>query len=269
LFTYFEAGLSATGRYIGQRPTEERIYLSSVAPEHPSVLYNSSRRPNVKGYNGRVCAVLVDNAAYEVSYVVVPAEDKKGLSRLQTYLPQGWVAGEGPLHYDLPYYVAYRVPAGARAQVAPTHAQTVNWDNQIRLLGYDLDRDRFRPGETIQLTLYLSASSELEAGHPVANYTAFVHLLGPLNAATGGPLWAQDDSEPCRRGYRTKFWGANEIVVDHYAVTVPTDAPAGEFEIAMGFYEWQTLQRLPVLDAAGQVTGDHAILASVRVERGD
>jgi hypothetical protein len=155
--------------------------------------------------------------------------------------------------------------------------RAVNWDNQIGLLGYDLDRTRFKPGETIHLTLYYGTSSQLgdgsssaghlDAGHPDAHYTVFVQLLGPRNVASGGPLWAQDDSEPCRRGYRTGFWGPNEIVVDHYAVTIPTEAPAGDFEIAMGFYEWQTLQRLPVLDANGQVVADHVILASVRVTR--
>ena len=97
------------------------------------------------------------------------------------------------------------------------------------------------------------------------DYTAFVHLLGPNNPATGGPLWAQDDSEPCRRSYRTSAWGPGEIVIDRYAMTIPPEAPAGEYSIVMGLYEWQTLQRLPVLDDAGQAARDHVILASVKV----
>ncbi len=264
LFTYFEAGLSATGQYIEQRPREEHIYLSSVSPQHPSVLYNSQRRPNVKGYNGRVCLVLADGATHDVGYVIVPAEDKQGLPLLQTYLPQGRVADEGPLHYGQPYFVAYHVPAGAQAEVVPAHVQAVNWGNQIELLGYDLDKGTFQPGETIHLTVYYRATDQ-----PQADYTVFVHLLGADNPATGGPLWAQDDSEPCRRNYPTSAWGADEIVVDRYTVTIPAEAPAGEYRIAMGLYEWQTMQRLPVLDDAGQVAGDHVILTSMRVESGE
>jgi hypothetical protein len=265
LFTYFEAGLSATGRYIRMRPSEERIYLSSVSPEHPSVLYNSWRRSNVKGYNGRACLVLADGAVHDVSYVIAPAEDKNGLPKLQAALPQGWVADEGPLHYGRPYFLAYRVPAGARAQVAPGHVREVDWakgdgDVRLRLLGYDLDKTAFAPGDTAYLTLYCRATGQVEG-----DYTVFVHLLGPHNPATGGPLWAQDDSEPCRRSYRTSAWGPNEIVVDRYAMTIPPDAPAGEYEIEVGFYRWDTLVRLPVLDAAGQIAADHVILTSVNV----
>jgi hypothetical protein len=57
-------------------------------------------------------------------------------------------------------------------------------------------------------------------------------------------------------------------VVDRYAVTLPAEAPAGEYQLAMGLYEWQTLQRLPVLDDAGQVAGDHVVLTSVAVASG-
>jgi hypothetical protein len=100
------------------------------------------------------------------------------------------------------------------------------------------------------------------------NYTAFVHLLGPHNPATGGPLWAQDDSEPGRRGYPTSAWAAGEIVIDGYALEIPQDAPEGEYRIAVGLYEWQTMQRLPVLDEEGRVIGDQAALGTLAVAVG-
>ncbi len=36
----------------------------------------------------------------------------------------------------------------------------------------------------------------------------------------------------------------------------------------MGFYRWDTMVRLPVLDAAGQAAGDHVILTTVKVTEG-
>ena len=269
LFTHFEAGKSAIGRYIKDLPPEERIYISPVPVDHHSVAVNSERRPGVKSYHGKLCFVAVDGAPAEATYVIVPAEDKEGLSLLQTYLSQGRVVDEGPLHYGQPYFLAYRVPAGARAQIAPGHAHEVDWLEEdggarLRLLGYDLDETALEPGDTLHLTAYYAATGQIRG-----DYTAFVHLLGPHNPATGGPLWAQDDSEPCRRSYRTSAWEPHEIVVDHYAMALPPDAPAGEYEIEMGFYEWQTLARLPVVDAGGQMVGDHAILAAVQVVSGE
>jgi hypothetical protein len=54
-------------------------------------------------------------------------------------------------------------------------------------------------------------------------------------------------------------------VIDVYALAVPENAPAGEYRIAIGLYEWQTLTRLPVLGDAGQVVGDHVVLGSLQI----
>jgi 4-amino-4-deoxy-L-arabinose transferase-like glycosyltransferase len=260
LFTYFEAGLSAMGQYAWERPPGERLYLSSVAPEHPSVGFNSRQRPGIKGYNGRFCMVVVDQAAHDTTYVIVPSDDKNSLGLLQEYLPQGRVTDQGPLHYQLPYFLAYLVPAGTPAQLPPFTPLQANWDNKIGLLGYALDSPAYAPGDTIHLTLYYRALGKVDK-----DYTVFTHLLGTLNPATGGPLWAQSDSEPCRRGYRTSVWEADEVVIDHFELAIPTQAPPGEYELEMGFYDWHTLERLPVLDANGQPASDHVTLIRLRV----
>jgi len=260
LFTYFEAGLSAAGRYVAQRPPEERIYLSSFSPDHPSVAYNSQRRPGVKSYNGRVCLVLADQPPGGATYIVVPAEDEQGVELLQRYLPRGRVVDYGPLHYGQPYFVAFHVPAGASARVYPARVEAVNWGDGLELLGYDLGEERYQAGDEIRVTTYMRAT-----GRPQTNYTGFVHLVGPDNPVAGGPLWAQDDSEPCRRTYPTSSWETDEIVVDHWSLHIPADAPAGEYHIAMGFYQWPSLERLPVLDASGGVVADHVVLRSLQI----
>jgi hypothetical protein len=227
------------------------------------VSYNSRRRPDVRGYNGRVCLVVADRPEEGATYVIAPAEDKRGLEQLEAFQPQGSVVSEGPLHYGQPYYLAYYVPAGAPADVEPAFARQVNWGDPLELLGYDLARKPYRPGDVVHLTTYFRALEEVRN-----DYTVFVHLLGPHNPTTGGPLWAQDDSEPCRRAYPTSAWGPREIVVDHWALHIPPNAPPGEYQVALGFYHWPTLERLPVLDESGEVTGDHVLLTSLQV-RGD
>jgi hypothetical protein len=264
LFTHFEVGPSEIGRAIGALPAEERVYLSPVPVDHPSVVLYSGRRPGVQGFQGRFCTVAVDRAAQDTSYVIAHHDDRESLPRLAALYPQSEARGAGALHYGQPYFSVFRVPAGIAPEVLPQQVTDIDWDASeatIRLWGVDLDQASYRPGEQVKLTLYWRTTAELKV-----DYTVFVHLLGPEdNPATGGPLWAQDDSEPCRRGYRTSAWTTDELVIDPYLLAVPENAPAGEYRIEIGLYEWRTMLRLPVLDDVGQVRGDHAELLSLRI----
>jgi 4-amino-4-deoxy-L-arabinose transferase-like glycosyltransferase len=260
LFTHFETGQSAIGEYIKGCPDKEQIYISPVPADHYSVVLNSEQRQGIKSYNGQVCLVVPTRTAHDTTYVVVPAEDKNSLGLLQECFPRGKVVDEGPLHYHQPYFLAYRVPAGIEAQIEPSHKLEANWDNKIQLLGYDLDAPTYKAGETIRLTLYYKGLGQIDT-----DYTVFTHLLGPHNPDSGGTLWGQDDSEPCRRGYPTSAWDADEIVVDHFFISIPAEAPPGDYELEMGFYEWWTLEHLPVLTTAGRVAGDRVILSQLRV----
>ena len=265
LFIHFEAGLSAIGDYIGKLPAKERVYISPAPPEHPSIVLHSNQRQDVKGYNGRVCLVLPTRVTEDTTYVIVPGDDKNSLGLLQKYFPEGGIVGEGPLHYQQPYFLAYRVPARAELEIEPSHQLKANWADEIELLGYDLDTPTYKGGEAIRLTLYYHALREMRV-----NYTVFVHLRGPYNPATDGPLWGQDDSEPCRYCYPTAVWDVGEMVIDTmFAIPIPADAPPGDYDLVMGFYQWPTLERLPVVDVAGQVAADDTIvLGQVHVTTG-
>ncbi len=261
LFTHFEAGESAIGRYVGQLPAQEEIYISPVPPTHPSVVFNSQERKGLKGYNGRVCMVAPERTIHDTTWVIVPRDDKNSLDLLGRYFPQGKIVTEGPLHYDEPFFLAYRVPAGLEAQVHPAHPLRANFDHKIQFLGYDLGASTYKPGETIQLFLYYQRLSRI-----AKDYTVSTQLLGPYNPATNGPLWAQDDSEPCRRFYPTSIWDEGEIIRDQYTLSIPAETPPGDYALIMGFYDWHTLQRLPVRRAEGEAgAGDHVELTSVKV----
>lgn len=254
LFTHFEAGLAAIGQSIAGLPAEERVTVSPVYVGHPSIVYNSRERSNVQGYHGEHCLVLPYHANHGTTYIIVPGEDHVSLARLQTYLPQGRAIANGPLHYQQPYFVSYRVPAGAEALVAPAHKLEANWANQIQLLGYDSALDQAQ--SSISLRLYYHALSKMDT-----DYTAFVQLIGPDNPKTGGSLWSQSDSEPCRRYRPTSTWRTDELLIDDLELALPADLIAGEaYSLIVGFYDWKTLERLMVLDATGQPVGDHLVL---------
>jgi hypothetical protein len=99
----------------------------------------------------------------------------------------------------------------------------------------------------------------------ITDYTVFTHLLGPYNPNTQGPLWSQDDSEPCRGGYATSLWVMDEIVADRFELPIPVDAPPGEYELTMGFYNLLTMERLPVQNFESQADDRAVSLGSVFV----
>jgi 4-amino-4-deoxy-L-arabinose transferase-like glycosyltransferase len=254
LFTHFEAGLVAIGQTIANLPDEERVYVSPVYVGHPSIRYNSRERSDVKGYHGDYCLVLPYQAEHGTTYIIVPGEDRRSVSRLQTYLPQGTLIADGPLHYQQPYFVSYHVPAGAQARTELTHELVANWANQIQLLGYDAAYDEDSNRISIQLSYRALRTMDTD-------YTAFVQLIGPYNPKTGGPLWSQSDSEPCKRYRPTSTWSTDEMLIDDFALTVPVDLVSGEaYELIMGFYDWKTLERLMVVDETGQPVSDYLVL---------
>jgi hypothetical protein len=170
------------------------------------------------------------------------------------------VVDRGGYHLGGPYFLAYRILAGCEAQVAPTHDARVRWKDAMGLLGYDLDQDVCRAGDTVQVTLTYQSLKQIEE-----RYTVFLHLLGSENQDTGSPLWAQDDSEPCRGFYPTSSRHEGEIVIDRLELTVPPDAPPGEYELAVGFYDVWTRERVPVTAAGVAAAHNVVSLGEVQV----
>jgi 4-amino-4-deoxy-L-arabinose transferase-like glycosyltransferase len=135
------------------------------------------------------------------------------------------------------------------------YPRQANLGDRVEFLGYDLDRTRVAPGETLHLILYWRALSAMET-----SYTVFTHLLDGANQIRG-----QQDNPPLGGTYPTTLWAPGEVVADEYALEVDADAQPGTHAIEIGLYVVETGQRLPVLDAAGQVTGDRILASEVEV----
>jgi len=264
--THFEAGISAIGEYVGDLPPGEQVYTSPEPPSHPAIRFHSGLRDDVRGYNGRVCLAMPRETEADTTFVIVPGKDDDSLDRLNRTFPQGQVTHQEIVVGDRPYFVAYRVPAGARADLNPTHPLEARWADRIRLLGVDLDhkdQNTYRPGDTVELTLYYEDIAPMET-----RYTAFVHLLGPENPATGSPLWAQNDSEPCHGFYATTSWHRGEVLLDRIELPVPDDAPAGTYRLGTGFYDVVTQERLPVASEDAPTEHDVLRLGEIRIREG-
>jgi len=131
----------------------------------------------------------------------------------------------------------------------------INFEDKIALVGYEMDRRAARPGQTIHLTLYWEALSEMDE-----NYTVFTHVLGEEDR-----IWAQEDSWPQDGNSPTSTWKRGQVIEDHYELTLHPETPMGVYELEIGWYLAETGQRLRVLGKGGFVQGDRVLLTRVRV----
>ena len=131
------------------------------------------------------------------------------------------------------------------------------FDEGVRLLGYDLGANSYRPGDAVPLTLYWQAEGQISQ-----RYKVFTHVLGEVyNINSDNFLWGQQDNEP-RNGRRpTTTWRTSEIIVDAYAIPLDPLAPPGVYQIEIGLYDPVTGERLLLSDGT-----DHRILTTIRVE---
>ena len=145
----------------------------------------------------------------------------------------------------LPAYVSYdaeQFAAPFRADVAslepppdpPARVQDATLGESLRLRSAHLPQTRYAAGDTLHLLLVWEPLQPLSQ-----DYKVFVHVAGP----DGRPV-AQWDGLPGLNTARTSQWPAGEPFRDHVLLTLPADAPAGEYALLAGMYDGETGARL-------------------------
>jgi 4-amino-4-deoxy-L-arabinose transferase-like glycosyltransferase len=125
----------------------------------------------------------------------------------------------------------------------------------VLFLGYDLSSEDVKPGDTLHLTLYWQALSEMQV-----SYTVFTHLLDAEER-----VWGQTDSMPLRGEAPTTSWVSGEVIADEYDITEDAGVPPGDYAIEIGMYDASTGQRLAVFTDRGREGGDRLLLGEVTI----
>lgn len=108
------------------------------------------------------------------------------------------------------------------------HRIDVQFDNVARLLGYEVQPMRARPGERVAVTLYWQTLARTER-----DYAVFVHLLSET-----GTMIAQRDTYPGLGRYPTSTWDPGVAFADTYRVDIPETAYAPDRGyIQVGLYD--------------------------------
>jgi hypothetical protein len=130
----------------------------------------------------------------------------------------------------------------------PVH---INFDDQIALIGFQLDRQTLHPTGTLTLDLWWQALSA-----PETDYVIFSHLVLPPDA-----VWAGQDAQPQDGAAPTAHWRPGDIIPDQHRLTLPVEAPAGVYFVEIGIYDPADFERLPV-----DFSTKGIVLGRVRVE---
>jgi len=75
---------------------------------------------------------------------------------------------------------------------------------------------------------------------PEKSYSVFVHI------SDADRVWAQSDGVPQNWSRPTTGWVEGEYVVDERAITLPPDAPRGEYVIYVGMADAVTGERVKI-----------------------
>ena len=159
-----------------------------------------------------------------------------------------WERREGPLR---PYASPSdpRETASARFETEDWRVALTHWAAPIAVA----------PGEK------LSVSTHWQAANPSStDYNMFVHLRDEsgrtVATGDGPPNWFVP--------LPTSRWlGGEDGVWSTHAVDLPADLTSGRYDLVVGWYDWQTGARLPLVDGLGNPAGDEFVLGPVTVDR--
>jgi hypothetical protein len=136
-------------------------------------------------------------------------------------------------------------------------ASPANFEETVQLLGYDLPRATWRPGEKLALRLYWLVQKA-----PPENYEVFLHLA---NLDDSGKV-AQSDTD-LMGGYNPAArWLPGELIVDERQLELGADVRPGTYRLLLGMYRPQNTQNLIVRGAPEVLPGNRVVLTEIEVQ---
>lgn len=145
-------------------------------------------------------------------------------------------------------------PAAFARSARGSQPVQANFGNLVQLIGYELDTRRAWPGGRIPVTLYWQPLAPIPL-----SYQIFTHL-----ESGSGPV-AQADGVPVCWSYPTDLWRPGQIIADQHAILISPDTPPGRYSLEVGLYLADSLERLDLLDIAGNPAGVSITLTDVEI----
>ncbi len=216
-----------------------------VQPETRGVPYPPTDWPS----SNRVIQTPSIHLRYEV-----PPPTKPG----HYHVNVGWMDQEGEIVPGRCTWLGPRQPFCPLGRILMHPPQTnflANFGDKILLTEANLGATHLTPGDSLPLTLQWRGLRTL-----AHDYTIFVQLIGP-----DGNLYGQVDTWPSQGTRPTSTWAPGEHIDDPHTVPLAPEAPPGRYRVIVGWYLLATMERLPMVNAQDQVTGDFYTIGEITV----
>jgi hypothetical protein len=133
--------------------------------------------------------------------------------------------------------------------------QDQNFNNEIRLLGYEYDKRQVRPGESLRVTLYWEALQLV-----AADYLVEVRLVDEA-----GNVVATADNRPQMGQLPTNSWTAGQLVTDEHVLMIDPATAAGSYRVDIALLDTSTNRRQNIVAPDGHWIDNHLWLARVLI----
>ncbi len=145
------------------------------------------------------------------------------------------------------------------SQLDVPNPMSINFDNQVELVGYRMSTLTPKPDGELALTLYWRAIGTIPR-----DYTVFTHIIDPRNATQ----YAGNDSQPTNGQAPTSTWKPGAIIEDTHILKLQADTPPGIYEVEMGLYTAEadgSFPRLHIVTTDGGMADNFLYLNRIRV----
>jgi 4-amino-4-deoxy-L-arabinose transferase-like glycosyltransferase len=159
-----------------------------------------------------------------------------------------------PLRYTMPTYAP--PPILTTEDLANVeYPVEIDFGGKIKLVGYELNDEEWRPGEDLVVTMYWEALEDLDEDY---------WLLFRLVHRRGYDLTFKDGCPSAGR-YTTDHWKKGDVIPSEHRLTIPDHADPHRYRLTLSMHPFDSEEWLPVLNEQGQVTGDIVILTLIPV----
>ena len=122
----------------------------------------------------------------------------------------------------------------------PAQILVANFAGQIKLIGYDwVNNQEIKSGAQVLITFYWETLAA-----PAQNLNLFIHLVDPATETQAAGFDGPPD-------YPTLYWQPGNTFIDTRQLSLPSDLPPGDYELRIGWYNLETLARLPLATESG------------------
>jgi hypothetical protein len=244
-------GLDLAAQYLNTLPRAQRA--SAVVHQRNGIVFK-------RAFEGHTSYDRVPWVSYRIYYVNQTVRHLGGEEWDEAWEADRQTEPLWSMAFDGVTYVwVYGAPPEEPAPGGPEYTVDYQLGEHIQLRQIRLSAEMPTPGDTLTVVLIWESDGEIKK-----DYTVFCHVL-----SASGELVGQRDDPPVLGFRPTTTWRAGEVIEDSYDILLDGDLPPGEYEVSVGMYDIETMERLPAYDAAGErQPEDRIVLGVLGVEHG-